>query len=418
MKPTGIAVIGAGNRGREAYGEYVLQNPHECTVVAVAETDDERRRLFSAEHQIPGHRQFESWQELLEEPRLCDAVLICIGDRDHYDVTMKCIERGYHVLLEKPMAVDPGQCLEIPAAADEAGITLVIAHVLRYTPLFYTIRELLDRDAIGRVVTIQHNENVGHQHFAHSYVRGNWRRAETSSPIILAKSCHDMDLIFWFAGARCQSVSSFGRLIHFREENAPPGSTEYCLDGCSVFHTCPFSVAAVYLSSPYRWPTTVVTPDSSLDARIEALRRGPYGRCVYRCDNDVVDNQVVAMSFENGVTASFTLSGFTHEISRTIKLMGTRGEIRAHLEKNEIELHSFSTKSVTTIRPHAGTGKHGGGDHGLMRSFLRSLRTGNHDYIVNARESAEGHLIAFAAEEARKNGNVVQMDAFVEASKT
>ncbi len=413
MKPLQIAMLGAGNRGRDAYGSYALQHPHEIDVVAVAETGPERRQLFADEHNIPRVRCFESAEQLLQQPRMCDAVFICTGDRDHFATAMGAIENGYHVFLEKPMAVDPAQCLAIAEAAEAAGVTLVIAHVLRYAPLFQHIHRLLERGAIGRLVTMQHNENVGYYHFAHSYVRGNWRREDQSSPILLAKSCHDMDLLYWFAGAPCEAVSSFGSLIHFKAQNAPPGHTERCLDGCPHFHTCPFSVERVYLSREYRWPATVITPDPSPEARIRALRSGMYGRCVYACDNDVADNQVVSLQFSNGVTASFTLCGFTHDISRTLKLMGTEGEIRAHLERNEIELHSFREDSVHAIVPGNSTGAHGGGDWGIMRSFVTALRCGDGSRVVSARESAEGHLIALAADEARQLGEVVSMPQFL-----
>ena len=414
MKPIDVAIVGAGNRGGEAYARYALENPHDVSIVAVAESDPARRSRLSDAHAIPDGARFEDWQTLFDRRKLADAVLICTGDREHYRPALRAIELGYHVMLEKPMAVEPSECLEIASAAEKAGVTLTIAHVLRYSPMFRTVKLLLDTGEIGRIVAIQHNENVGYWHFAHSYVRGNWRRTETSSPIILAKSCHDMDLLYWFAGARCSAVGSFGSLVHFRSENAPEGHTARCLDGCPHLYTCPFSAMRIYGETPAgQWPRSVVTAEHSREALFEALRTGPYGRCVYECDNDVTDNQAVAMSFENGVSATFTLSAFTHDVSRTIKIMGNAGEMRIHLERNEIEIHRFSDRSVHRVEPQVPTGGHGGGDEGLMRSFVEAVRSGNGGAVFSARESAEGHLMAFAAEKARLTGEIVRMDRFV-----
>lgn len=414
MKPVDVAVIGAGNRGGEAYARFALENPHDARVVAVAERDDARRERLCTVHGVRDGAAFAEWESLLERPKLADAVLICTGDREHYRPALRAIELGYHVLLEKPMAVDPGECLEIATAAEQAGVTLTIAHVLRYSPMFRTVKSLLDAGEVGNVVAIQHNENVGYWHFAHSYVRGNWRRAENSSPIILAKSCHDMDLLYWFAGARCSAVGSFGSLVHFRPENAPEGHTDRCLDGCPHLYTCPFSAVRIYGEVPGgHWPRSVVTADSSREALLDALRTGPYGKCVYECDNDVVDNQVVALTFENGVSATFALSAFTHDISRTIKIMGTAGEMRIHLEQNDIEIYRFSDRSLHRVVPHLPEGGHGGGDQGLMRGFVEAVRSGNGGAVFSARESAEAHLMAFAAERARVSGEIVRMETFV-----
>jgi len=414
VKPIEVAVIGAGNRGRDSYGEIIRRSPHDMRIVAVAEPNERRRRRLAAEHEIPEARCYAGWETMLEEPRFCDAVLICTGDRQHYDPALAAIDRGYHVLLEKPMSTEPAECLAISDAAERAGVVLVVAHVLRYAPLFGELKALLDRKAVGDLISIQHNENVGFYHFAHSYVRGNWRRNDESSPIVLAKSCHDMDILYWFAGSRCRAVSSFGRLMHFRPENAPPGSTDRCLDGCPHLHTCPYSAARIYLERDYEWPVTAVTDRPDLQSRTEALRTGPYGRCVYRSDNDVVDNQVASLHFENGVSVAFVLSGFTHDISRTMKLMGSHGEIRAHMERNEITLHRFCDGSVRTIHPGRTPGSHGGGDGGLLRSFVQAVRNPDAQHVVtSARDSAEGHLIAFAAEEARKTGQVVSMEDYL-----
>ena len=199
--------------------------------------------------------------------------------------------------------------------ARKRGKVLSVCHVLRYTPFFSKIKELLDKGCIGRLISIQHNENVGYWHYAHSFVRGNWRNSEDSSPMILAKSCHDMDIMLWLAGADCRSISSYGSLTHFKSENAPEGAPYRCMDGCPVQNECPYYAPRLYLTENTSWPTSVISADTGIEARTKALREGPYGRCVYRCDNNVVDHQVVAIEFKNDVTAVFTMSAFTN-ISR------------------------------------------------------------------------------------------------------
>jgi predicted dehydrogenase len=315
------------------------------------------------------------------------------------------------------MAPDPAQCLALAAAAEMHQRILLVCHVLRYTGFFTTIRRLLDEGRIGRLVSIQHNENVAFWHYAHSYVRGNWRRSDLSSPMILAKSCHDMDIMRWLAGAACVSVASFGSLSHFRPENAPVGAPERCLDGCPAAETCPYEATRFYLSGGPGWPASVISVDQGREALLAALREGPYGRCVYRCDNDVVDHQVVSLEFANGVTAAFTLSAFTGDVSRTIKLMGTEGEIRGVVDRDrsELEVRSFVTRRQETLRLEVDGGRngHGGGDAGVMRAFVKLVAEGGwQDVPTSAAVSVESHLMAFAAEASRLEHRTVDLPAF------
>lgn len=413
VKTVDVAIIGAGNRGADVYAAYALDSPAEMRVVAVADPDRGRRGRLAALHGIEKARCYSSWEELLGARKFCDAVLICTGDRTHFVPAMAAIQHGYHVLLEKPMALSEQECLTLAETADQSDVIVCIAHVLRYTPFFQAIQSLLQSEAIGKLVSIQHNENVGYYHFAHSFVRGNWRLSSTSSPMILAKSCHDLDLLHWFAGARCRLISSFGSLSHFRSDQGPSGHTARCLDGCPHLHSCPFSAPRIYRScGEGEWPRSVVSESDGDEALTEALRIGPYGRCVYECDNDVVDHQVTVLEFENGITAAFSLSAFTHDISRTMKFMGTRGEIRAHLERNEIELYDFSDGTKKSITPDVLPGKHAGGDRSFLRSFLAEIRgdTESHYPLVPVSESAESHVMAFAAERSRDQRVVVEID--------
>ena len=411
-----LALLGAGNRGADAYGHYAFRHPEEFRFIAVAEPHEDRREAFAVTHGIPAEHTFATWEDLLARPRLADALIVATQDRMHFAPAMAALALGYHLLLEKPMSPVPGECLTLAEEAGRRGQILLVSHVLRYTPFFATIRRLLDEGHLGRIIAIQHNENVGYWHMAHSYVRGNWRRAEDASPMILAKSCHDLDILLWLADAECTRVASFGSLVHFRAENAPLGATKRCLDDCSAEPACPFSARRIYLGANTGWPVSIISQDTSLEARTEALRTGPYGRCVYACDNDVVDHQTVALEFGNGATAAFTMCGLTHEISRTIKIMGTAGEIGGHMERNEIALHTFADDRLTVMRPSGSTDSvHSGGDEGLMREFASAMRAGHQDdHPASAQMAAQGHLLAFAAEEARLKGRVVEMKEYTE----
>ncbi|MCY9695731.1 Gfo/Idh/MocA family protein [Paenibacillus alginolyticus] len=409
-----IALIGAGQRGVNYMG-YALEHPDELQVVAVAEPNQQRSQKFKLQHGLSDEMCFESWEDLLTGPQLADAVLICTQDNMHYEPTMKALEAGYHVLLEKPMSPDPQECIRMGERSEQYGRVFSICHVLRYTDFFGTIKRLLNEGTIGQLMSIVHNEKVAYWHQAHSFVRGNWRKTAESSPMILAKSCHDMDIILWLAGADCTNVSSFGSLSHFKKENAPEGAPQRCLDGCPVSDQCLYYAPKVYLTDDIEWPTSAISDDPSLEARTKALQEGPYGRCVYHCDNDVVDHQVVNLEFANEVTAAFTMSAFTNDCSRTLKLMGTKGEIRAAMEKNEIEVIDFetgTTKQISLENPGGHIG-HGGGDFGLIRDFVKLVQQGGQgNGLTSAAQSVQSHLMAFAAERSRVDRRVVNMRDF------
>ncbi|WP_219835713.1 Gfo/Idh/MocA family protein [Paenibacillus sp. R14(2021)] len=411
MNQVTVALIGAGLRGG-VYTGYGLKNSHEMKVVAVADPNMDRVDGFRRLHGLTEEQCFGDWRDLLSRPKLADAVIICTQDHMHYEPTMRALEAGYHVLLEKPMSPSLEECFQMKAQADKYGRVLTICHVLRYTPFFSTLKHLLDIGAIGRLMSIQHNENVGYWHQAHSFVRGNWRSSKTSSPMILAKSCHDMDVLLWLAGDDCVSISSFGGLSHFRADQAPKGAPERCLDGCPVADECPYYAPKWYLTSEPGWLAQAMSDDLSYEARYKALQEGPYGRCVYHCDNDVVDHQVVNFEFANEVTAMFSMSAFTEECTRTIKLMGTTGEIRGAMEKNEIEILHFGTgkREVITLGDPGGHVGHGGGDYGLMKDFLNVIRSNGHtEILTSASTSVQSHMMAFAAEQSRLEKRVIHM---------
>ncbi len=402
------ALLGAGSRGREVFGRYILEHPGEVTAVAVAEPDDKKRALFAQEHNINPDYQFNSWEQLLTEDKLADIIIIATSDTMHVEPTLKALERGYEILLEKPIAPTLEGTLKIARAVKDTDIVLV-AHVMRYTPFYQKLKELLDNKVIGEIRFVDHIENIGYFHFAHSFVRGNWRNTTIAAPIILAKTCHDLDLLYWLLGKRCLELSSQASLEYFKAVKKPQGAGERCLM-CGIEKECPYSAAKLYLTENTGWPTSVISTDLSYQGRYKALKEGPYGRCVFNCDNNVPEVQTVRMLFENNVEVNFALTAFSEKINRTSRFYGTLGEIKADFEEGIIRVYKFG-QTEEQIKMSVAGYMHGGGDIGLMDTFVRIVK--GHlepdDNLTNISASVESHLMAFAAEIARKEGRIVKL---------
>lgn len=460
-EPLRLLLFGAGNRGAGAYGSYALRHPDEVRFIAVADPNPDRRKAFALAHTIPPERQFDSWQSALAAGHLADAVVNATQDEMHHDSAIAALNAGYDMLLEKPIAPTLKETLEIIQAAEENHRMLLICHVLRFTGFFQKVHDILQTGRLGQIIHIAHNENVSYFHMAHSYVRGNWRSTTVAAPMILAKCCHDLDLIYWWLGEKVKTLSSSGNLRHFRPENAPQGVPARCTDGCPVENTCPFNAPRIYLECvpikiavseaenpilrtlgklslkspgltrtlgkvipPIRliseysgWPRNTITEHPEDDAAVlEALRAGPYGRCVYHCDNDVVDHQVVEMTFEDGVTATLTMHGHSHEEGRTLRVDGSRATLLGKFTYSQawLEVHEHVSGEVARYRFPSEveqTSGHGGGDDGLMRHFVQVMR-GEVPPLTSARDSLESHLMAFAAEEARLGNKTLDMTQY------
>jgi len=417
MAQTITAVLfGAGLRGADAYAPYALAHPDELKFVAVAEPDPMRRTQFATDHNIPAERQFTTWEEVVVQPKMADAVFNCTQDQMHHASGMVALKAGYDMLLEKPIANTLTETVELVKTAEENDCLLQICHVLRTTPFFSTLNDILQSGRLGDIITVEHRENVAYHHMAHSFVRGPWRNEALSSPMILAKSCHDLDILVWNMGVPVKRLQSFGSLRHFRLENAPEGATLYCTDDCPVAETCPFDACRVYLTVS-KLPITSEYPNftrESLKETLETEPYKPYGRCVYHCDNSVVDNQTVNMEFEDGTTVVFTMHGHSHLEGRTMRYDGTRATLRGSFtnDGDNIEIHDHLTRTTEQVEiPDTdGTG-HGGGDFGIVKNFVQAIN-GNIDAITDARTSLESHLMAFAAEESRQNNSVINMDEY------
>jgi predicted dehydrogenase len=412
MAPISVIVVGAGQRGA-GYARWARRHPERASVVAVAEPNEARRARLAAEHGIAAGNAAADWRELAGRGRFADAVLICTQDRMHVAPAEAFAELGYHILLEKPMAPDEAGCRRIVAAVEQAGVMLAVGHVLRYTPYTRAVQEVVGSGQLGDIMSVQHLEPVGFWHHAHSYVRGNWRRGDLSASMLMAKSCHDLDWLQHILGRAPLRVSSFGSLTHFTAAARPPGAGDRCT-ACPVEPACPYSAPRFYgdllARGEHRWPLSVVIDDFTPAALDAALRDGPYGRCVYACDNDVVDHQVVALEFPGAITAAFTMTAFSEAAPRSTRLFGTRAELAG--DGRTFRVYDFLTRSERQVTPSpagpVNTAEgHGGGDAGLMDAFTAAVATGDRELIKSGpRESLASHLAVFAAERARLNGTV------------
>jgi predicted dehydrogenase len=415
VPPVELVLVGAGNRGHLAYGAYALKHPDQARFVAVVEPDGARRARFADVHRISADRQFKSWEELGERPQLAPALVNATMDQTHRPSTLALLGSGYDILLEKPIATSPQDCLEIVTAAERAGRILQIAHVMRYAPFFVAIRDLLASGRLGPVVSVDWRENLVYWHYAHSYVRGNWANSGRAGPMILTKCCHDLDLLVWLFGA-CQRLSSTGSLTHFTKAVVGREIPARCTDGCPIEDECPYFAPRIYLEllrqNPDSFAVNAMTLDRTEQGVMRALETGPYGRCVYRCDNNVVDHQVVALEFAGGLTVTLTMQGASHVEGRTVRIDGRRATLLANESRGELAVHDHRTGQIELLSVEPGVGGHGGGDDGLMNAFLEGIRGKREGMLTSAREAIESHLMAFAAERSRETGQPVDMDTY------
>ncbi len=422
MAAVDAVIVGAGERGRFVFGEYALAHPDRLRVAALAEPDDEKREGMAREHGIPRERCFRDWRDLFGEERLAPLAIVATGDTLHVRPTLAAVARGYHVLLEKPIAPTPEDCVRVVEAAEAAKRMLQIGHVLRYTPFYRRVHEIIDSGALGEIVSLDLRENVAYWHMAHSFVRGKFRNSELAAPIVLAKSCHDLDLMVWFAGRPANRVASFGNVAHYRASAAPDGAPERCTDDCPARRDCPHDVERFYLGPDDEiariWPWSDLSLDPTREARRRALETGRYGRCVYRCDNDVADHQVVAVEFEGGATGSLTVQGLASEEERTVRISGSRGELSGVLHSGVIEVSRHGVLGVECHEMGGSALGHFGGDGGLLDHLTQVMaEPAVGEVRTSGRISLESHLIGFAAEEARLSGSVIDMGRFREEAR-
>jgi hypothetical protein len=411
-RPITAITLGAGARGN-TYGNFARAYPEQIDIVGVAEPIPIRNERYAAAHGIADEHRFDTWEHVFERPKFADAIIITTPDDLHYGPCMAALRQGYDILLEKPISPSEAECREILALTRETGRIVAVCHVLRYAPYFVKLRELMLSGAIGRVVSVQHFEPIQHVHMAHSFVRGNWHDSQATTPIILAKSSHDLDMLRWLVDRPSQRIQAFGDLSWFHEGNAPPGSTPRCMDGCAVEAECPYSALRIYHRNR-SWLYVFDLPDDRQawgPAILEKLRTTDYGRCVYRMDNDQCDHYVTNILFEDGVTASFSMEAFTPWGRRRTRVMGSMGYIEGDM--NEMAVYDFRTGErqviearVLDVDEYAGSG-HGGGDWRLMANWVESVARQDTSLLTSTLDaSVESHVMAFAAERSRLGGAV------------
>lgn len=411
-----LMIAGCGSRGT-TYAEFAQRYPERAQVVAVAEPRDFYRNLLGDRCGVPENMRFHTWQEVATLPKCADAVLICTLDEDHEAPAIAFANLGYAILLEKPMAPTEQACRNIVQAVKANHTTFAVCHVLRYTTQTRKIKEIIHSGRLGRLVSMQRLEPVGHWHQCHSFVRGNWRNSHETCFMLLAKCCHDLDWIRYIMDKPCASIHSFGSLFEFNHANQPQGAADRCVNcPAEIESLCPASALKIYMRDRFAkgkgsiWPTDVISYDHSAAGIMEALRNGSYGRCVYRCDNDVVDNQAVNIAFEDGATAQLLMTAFCNDSGRKTRIFGTRGDLYA--DSNLITVTDFLTNEKETIHFEPDDGSilsgHGGGDFHIVDDFIRALE--NHDnscILSNADETLESHLMCFKAEQSRLSGQVI-----------
>jgi predicted dehydrogenase len=413
--PVTAITLGAGGRGN-VYGNYGLQFPKELNIIGVAEPIAIRNKRYAEKHTIADKNRFDTWEHVFDRPKFADAVIISTPDDLHYGPCMKALEMGYDVLLEKPIAPTEKECLDILNLANKTGRIVAVCHVLRYAPYFIKLREMIQSGSIGKLISIQHLEPIEHIHMSHSYVRGNWHNSKETTPIILAKSCHDLDILRWIIDKPCKNIAAFGSLKWFKKENAPDGSTNRCTDGCAVEKTCPYSALKIY-NKPDGWSSVFDFPDDISkheEYLLEQLKTTNYGRCVYRMENDQPDHYVTSMEFEDEITANFSMEAFTSYHGRRTRIMGSHGDIAGDM--TAFTHTDFLTGKITkwdiSIEEDKNSGYqgsgHGGGDWGLVTDFINAVKKQDASLLTSTIDaSVESHIMGFMAEKSRETKQTI-----------
>ncbi len=409
--PLTCIIVGAGNRGW-GYSQYSVNYPEQMKVIGIAEPVKIRREKFKKAFNLDDNNIFNTWEHVFERPKFADFVIVSTIDKHHYGAAKKALEMGYDVLLEKAIAQSWDECEDILIHAKKYNKIVGICHVLRYSPYFIKMQNVIQTGEIGDVVSVQHLEPIGNIHFSHSFVRGNWRNENQSTPILLSKSCHDLDIIYWLLGEKCRQVTSFGGLNYFKQQNAPKGNTLRCSEGCRIEKACPYSAIRIYYKERI-WGVSYLIDLQPWEADkvLKAIEEGPYGRCVFYCDNDVPDHQVVNMIFGDDISVAFSMEGHTGYGRRRTRIMGTKGDIVG--DEMTLSVSNFSKRNAITYKAKELSqdfegGGHGGGDYRLVRDFLQAVYQNDPSLLTSTIEdSMESHYIGFKAEESRNNGGKV-----------
>ena len=415
-KIVSVSIIGLGGRGGEAYGRYMAFLSDKFKITHICDINTTRLHTYGEIFDVSIENRFDDENKFFEK-KWSDVLFITTQDRMHVRMAKKALELGYDIVLEKPITDDIAELRELTELAHEKKRRIMVCHVLRYTVMMRKLKELLNAGEIGKLVSIDQTENVVFWHEAHSYVRGNWRNTDVAVPMIMAKCCHDLDLIQDFIGGRCKSVASMGSLAYFKPEFKPEGAADRCVT-CKYVDSCVYSAKRIYIEMwrnvgrpGNTFPFNLITDVCPLteEALMDAVKTGPYGRCVFACDNNVVDNQTVIMQFENGVTATLKMEAFVKEGGRDIRFFGTEGELELREHDGTITLKKyFGEDTVWKLTDLTDDLEgHGGGDHRMIDELYEIMTGQNPQVATSIDESIESHYIALAAEESRLNGGAL-----------
>ena len=408
-----VAILGLGSRGATTYGDYLI-TLHDVKISAICDIDKDKLNFYQNKYHVEKKDCFLNSEDFFKAGKLADILIIATMDQDHYSQAMKALDLKYHLLLEKPIALNLKQCLDIENKALKNNLYVVVCHVLRYSLFYKKIKEIVNSKILGNIININTTENVGYWHQAHSFVRGNWNNSNKTSPMILQKCCHDFDILNWIIDKKPLNVSSFGSLSLFKKENAPKDSSNYCYD-CKIQNNCPYNAVKYYVDSikndkDLGWPYDVVVLNPTKDKVLAAIKNGPYGRCVYKCDNNVVDHQIVNIQYEDNITATHTMCAFSKDCYRDIKIFATRGDLIANTLNNTIIYHTFVDNKEFVIDVSKLTNDlsgHMGGDKLMINELLKLINKETSQLDSSIEKSVLSHVIAFAAEESRINKGVV-----------
>ncbi|MFN6017169.1 MAG: Gfo/Idh/MocA family protein [Verrucomicrobiota bacterium] len=402
-----VAVIAAGVRGGHLAQQlaYCMQP---AQVVAVAEPDDKRRRCFAQAHDLPNGAQFTSWEDLCNSDLVFDAAIIATLDNLHTAPVLACLRRGCHVLVEKPLANTLQDCLLIEEAQRQAGVIVSVCHTLRYMEAFRRIKQIVQDGLIGRLIHVEHMEAIGHMRFTHNYVRGRWAKEANNTSLLLHKCIHDIDFVAWLVNEPCSRVSSFGSLGYFKPSQAPKGSGKRCLDDCLILNTCPYSALRLYVDGDLTDRIQDLGDTYTREDRLEVVRRGPFGACVWQADNDVVDHQIVSMEFASGTTATCTMTGYSATHGRRTRLQGSEGELLFDEALGSVTIRKFSNPKPEIIRIQP-TDSYHPEDREIVANWLSAIHDSSNGVIVNAQEATKTHAIVFAAERSRIEKRTIEM---------
>ena len=401
MQTKKLVVFGLGQRGN-IYAAYAKKYPEQFDLVAVIENDEKRAEYTKREY--PNAKLFTNYQDFLAAKISADIVAVATQDEGHKEHSIAMMEAGYDLLLEKPIANKKEDCIAIYEASKKLGRKVVVCHVLRYTPFYSKVKQIIDSGKLGEIVTIQASENVGYYHQAHSFVRGPWRNKAESSPMILAKCCHDMDLLRYLMGEKCISVNSYGSLSHFTKENAPKNSADYC-SACPLTD-CIYKAQTLYTSPKSDFFANYFTTKEHTKENVLADLKGTqYDKCVYKTDNDVGDHEVTIMLCDKAKTAGHTMTSCRKEIYRDLKIHGTKAELVGCVEDNVLEIRTFGgeVEKIDVDLSAINVGGHMGGDYFMMSSLYKALNGEKAEGITYLDVSIDSHLMSFAAEESRLN---------------